>query len=149
WRRVADVAQQICRSLREAHKLGVIHRDLKPANVMLLNESDHDMVKVLDFGLVKSFLAADGHGGDPEVTQNGVFLGRPQYMAPEQARNVAAPRSDVYPRGTLIYQMLAARPPFRGKDSLEVIFQHMKEAPRPIREVNPKPDVPPPVEALV
>ena len=56
WRRVLDIAQQICRSLREAHKLGVIHRDLKPANVMLLNEADHDMVKVLDFGLVKSFL---------------------------------------------------------------------------------------------
>src|SRR5262249_22584569 len=74
WRRVLDIAQQICRSLREAHKLGVIHRDLKPANVMLLNEADHDMVKVLDFGLVKSFLA-DGTSGDPEVTQNGVFLG--------------------------------------------------------------------------
>jgi serine/threonine-protein kinase len=95
WRRVLDIAQQICRSLREAHKLGVIHRDLKPANVMLLNEADHDMVKVLDFGLVKSFLAADGAAGDPEVTQNGVFLGSPQYMAPEQARNVADPRSDV------------------------------------------------------
>ena len=70
WRRVLDIAQQICRSLREAHKLGVIHRDLKPANVMLLNEADHDVVKVLDFGLVKSFLAADCAGqrsrGDPE-----------------------------------------------------------------------------------
>ena len=77
WRRVLDIAQQICRSLREAHKLGVIHRDLKPANVMLLNEADHDMVKVLDFGLVKSFLVADGQAGDPEVTQNGVFLGSP------------------------------------------------------------------------
>ena len=126
WRRVLDIAQQICRSLREAHKLGVIHRDLKPANVMLLNEADHDMVKVLDFGLVKSFLAADGQaGGDPEVTQNGVFLGSPQYMAPEQARNVADPRSDVYSLGILVYQMLAGRPPFQGKDYLEVIFQHM------------------------
>ena len=150
WRRVADVAQQICRSLREAHKLGVIHRDLKPANVMLLNESDHDMVKVLDFGLVKSFLASDGqNGGDPEVTQNGVFLGSPQYMAPEQARNVADPRSDVYSLGILVYQMLAGRPPFLGKDYLEVIFQHMKEMPRPIHEVNPKSDAPPAVEALV
>jgi serine/threonine-protein kinase len=149
WRRVADVAQQICRSLREAHKLGVIHRDLKPANVMLLNEADHDMVKVLDFGLVKSFLASDGANGDPEVTQNGVFLGSPQYMAPEQARNVADPRSDVYSLGILIYQMLAGRPPFLGKDYLEVIFQHMKEMPRPIHEANPSSDAPPAVEALV
>ena len=130
WRRVLDIAQQICRSLREAHKLGVIHRDLKPANVMLLNEADHDMVKVLDFGLVKSFLVADGQAGDPEVTQNGVFLGSPQYMAPEQARNVADPRSDVYSLGILLYQMLAGRPPFQGKDYLEVIFKHMKEPPR-------------------
>ena len=149
WRRVLDIAQQICRSLREAHKLGVIHRDLKPANVMLLNEADHDMVKVLDFGLVKSFLAADGQGGDPEVTQNGVFLGSPQYMAPEQARNVADPRSDVYSLGILVYQMLAGRPPFQGKDYLEVIFQHMKEPPRSVQEVNPDAEVPPEVEDVV
>jgi eukaryotic-like serine/threonine-protein kinase len=149
WRRVLDIAQQICRSLREAHKLGVIHRDLKPANVMLLNEADHDMVKVLDFGLVKSFLAADGQGGDPEVTQNGVFLGSPQYMAPEQARNVADPRSDVYSLGILVYQMLAGRPPFQGKDYLEVIFQHMKESPRSVQEVNPNAELPPEVESVV
>jgi serine/threonine-protein kinase len=149
WRRVLDIAQQICRSLREAHKLGVIHRDLKPANVMLLNEADHDMVKVLDFGLVKSFLTVDGQPGDPEVTQNGVFLGSPQYMAPEQARNVADPRSDVYSLGILVYQMLSGRPPFQGKDYLEVIFQHMKEAPRPIRDLNPNADVPHEVEAVV
>jgi serine/threonine-protein kinase len=148
WRRVLDIAQQICRSLREAHKLGVIHRDLKPANVMLLNEADHDMVKVLDFGLVKSFLA-DGTSGDPEVTQNGVFLGSPQYMAPEQARNVADPRSDVYSLGILVYQMLAGRPPFFGKDYLEVIFQHMKEQPRSFREANASADIPPEVENLV
>ena len=149
WRRVLDIAQQICRSLREAHKLGVIHRDLKPANVMLLNEADHDMVKVLDFGLVKSFLASDGQSGDPEVTQNGVFLGSPQYMAPEQARNVADPRSDVYSLGILVYQMLSGRPPFQGKDYLEVIFQHMKESPRPVRDLNPNADVPDEVEAVV
>jgi serine/threonine-protein kinase len=116
---------------------------------MLLNEADHDMVKVLDFGLVKSFLAADGQTGDPEVTQNGVFLGSPQYMAPEQARNVADPRSDVYSLGILVYQMLAGRPPFQGKDYLEVIFQHMKEQPRPVRELNPNAEVPPEVEAVV
>jgi serine/threonine-protein kinase len=132
-----------------AHARGVIHRDLKPANVMLLNEADHDMVKVLDFGLVKSFLATDAQSGDPEVTQNGVFLGSPQYMAPEQARNVADPRSDVYSLGILVYQMLSGRPPFKGKDYLEVIFQHMKETARPVGEVNPSTEVPREVEAVV
>jgi eukaryotic-like serine/threonine-protein kinase len=148
WERVLDVGQQICRSLREAHKLGVIHRDLKPANVMLLNEADQDMVKVLDFGLVKSFLT-DLSSGDPEVTQNGVFLGSPQYMAPEQARNVADPRSDVYSLGILMYQMLTGRPPFLGKDYLEVIFLHMKEPPKRLRDARPGLDVPPEVEAVL
>jgi eukaryotic-like serine/threonine-protein kinase len=148
WPRVLDIGQQICRSLREAHKLGVIHRDLKPANVMLLNEADQDMVKVLDFGLVKSFLS-DLNPGDPEVTQNGVFLGSPQYMAPEQARNVADPRSDVYSLGILMYQMLTGRPPFLGKDYLEVIFLHMKEPPKRLRDARPGLDVPAEVEAVV
>jgi eukaryotic-like serine/threonine-protein kinase len=148
WTRVLDIGQQICRSLREAHKLGVIHRDLKPANVMLLNEADQDMVKVLDFGLVKSFLT-DLSPGDPEVTQNGVFLGSPQYMAPEQARNVADPRSDVYSLGILMYQMLTGRPPFLGKDYLEVIFLHMKEPPKRLRDARPGLDVPAEVEAVL
>ena len=148
WSRVLDIGQQICRSLREAHKLGVIHRDLKPANVMLLNEADQDMVKVLDFGLVKSFLA-DLSPGDPEVTQNGVFLGSPQYMAPEQARNIADPRSDVYSLGILMYQMLIGRPPFLGKDYLEVIFLHMKEPPKRLRDARPGLDVPAEVEAVL
>jgi serine/threonine-protein kinase len=148
WPRVLDIGQQICRSLREAHKLGVIHRDLKPANVMLLNEADQDMVKVLDFGLVKSFLA-DLSPGDPEVTQNGVFLGSPQYMAPEQARNIADPRSDVYSLGILMYQMLTGRPPFLGKDYLEVIFLHMKEPPKRLRDARPGLDVPAEVEAVL
>ena len=148
WMRVLDIGQQVCRSLREAHKLGVIHRDLKPANVMLLNEADQDMVKVLDFGLVKSFLG-ELTPGDPEVTQNGVFLGSPQYMAPEQARNVADPRSDVYSLGILMYQMLTGRPPFLGKDYLEVIFLHMKEPPKRLRDARPGLDVPPEVEAVL
>ena len=148
WTRVLDIAQQISRSLREAHKLGVIHRDLKPANVMLLNEADQDAVKVLDFGLVKSFLG-ELNPGDPEVTQNGVFLGSPQYMAPEQARNVADPRSDVYSLGILLYQMLTGRPPFLGKDYLEVIFLHMKEPPKRLRDARPGLDVPAEVEAVV
>jgi len=106
------------------------------------------MVKVLDFGLVKSFLA-DLSPGDPEVTQNGVFLGSPQYMAPEQARNIADPRSDVYSLGILMYQMLTGRPPFLGKDYLEVIFLHMKEPPKRLRDARPGLDVPAEVEAVL
>jgi serine/threonine protein kinase len=165
WTRCLNICQQVCRSLREAHKLGVIHRDLKPANVMLISD-DHetDLVKVLDFGLVKSFVsdpdkqraapslpvdsAANG-SISPEVTHGGVFLGSPQYMAPEQARNKADQRSDIYALGTTCYHMLAGRPPFWAKDAVEVIFKHINEPVPPLRSVRPDSDAPPEFEAVL
>lgn len=149
WTRAFQIAQQICRSLREAHHLGVVHRDLKPANVMLLTDEDHDVVKVLDFGLVKSFATPDGAPPGVEVTQQGTFLGSPQYMAPEQARNITDPRSDIYSTGILLFQMMVGRPPFTGKDYLEVIFQHLKEPAPPFLKLRPDSDVPGEVEAVV
>src|SRR6185295_9090446 len=112
WQRCLNIAQQICRSLREAHKVGIIHRDLKPANVMICNEeTERDLVKVLDFGLVKSFQADSPFARDAaDLTMAGVFLGSPQYMAPEQSRNVADPRSDIYSLGVLMFQTLMGRP---------------------------------------
>jgi serine/threonine-protein kinase len=165
WTRCLNICQQVCRSLREAHKLGVIHRDLKPANVMLISD-DHetDLVKVLDFGLVKSFVsepdkqraapslpidAAANGSLNPEVTHGGVFLGSPQYMAPEQARNKADQRSDIYSLGTTCYHMLAGRPPFWAKDAVEVIFKHINEPVPPLRSVRPDSDVPPEFEAVL
>jgi len=78
--RTAHITRQICRALREAHGLGVIHRDLKPGNVLLSSHGDEkDYVKVLDFGLVK-----DVTGEKEDLTQQGLFMGSPKYMAPEQ-----------------------------------------------------------------
>src|SRR5438105_14385561 len=96
--RVIHIAQQICRSLREAHALGIIHRDLKPANVILLRQQDdHDFVKVLDFGLVKFF---QGENPEGEITNAGTFMGSPHYIAPEQARNQGPDqRCDIYSLG--------------------------------------------------
>jgi len=148
WTRCLQIGQQICRSLREAHKLGIVHRDLKPANVMLLTEDREDIVKVLDFGLVKSFIR-EGNTSNSEVTSAGMFLGSPQYMAPEQARNHADPRSDIYALGVLLYQMLAGRPPFMAKDTIDVIFKHMNESPPPLRSSQPEIELPKDVEALV
>ncbi len=152
WSRAVDIAQGVCRSLREAHRLGVVHRDLKPANVMLVAEEgggERDHVKVLDFGLVKSFVP-DGAGlAVPELTQGGLFLGSPTYMAPEQARNVADARADIYSLGVLLYQMLVGRPPFVSKDPLELIFAHHKEPPPHFRALRPDVAIPEPVEAVV
>ncbi|MFL5345890.1 MAG: TonB family protein [Hyalangium sp.] len=151
WSRVISIVQQVCRSLREAHATGIVHRDLKPANIMLLNESDQDLVKVLDFGLVKSIAPVpEGEGSlSPEITQSGTFLGSPQYMAPEQARNVADVRSDIYSLGVVMYQMLQGRPPFIARDHLELIFAHCKEPPPPFNSLRPHIPVPHDIEAVV
>ena len=149
WARALNVAQQICRSVREAHNLGVVHRDLKPANIMILNEADQDLVKVLDFGLVKSITPSAEEALNPEITQSGTFLGSPAYMAPEQARNESDVRSDVYSLGVVLYQMLVGRPPFISKDHIELIFSHHKEPPPAFSSVRPDVSVPPEIEELV
>jgi serine/threonine-protein kinase len=133
--RCAHIARQVCRSLREAHTMGVIHRDLKPANIYLLEHGDEpDYVKVLDFGLVKN--VAD-NGGE-ELTQAGLFMGSPKYMAPEQITGGSVDaRTDIYALGVIMYEMLAGKVPFERASNVEVLHAHVNDAPPPIREVNP------------
>jgi|CXWL01.1.fsa_nt_gi serine/threonine-protein kinase len=161
WQRVLHIAGQICRSLREAHKAGIIHRDLKPANVMVLHEeTGSDLIKVLDFGLVKSFipdgapsadvpLSPDGPPVrvDTELTQAGVLLGSPLYMAPEQTKNQSDQRSDIYSLGILMFQCIAGKPPFTGTDSIDIIVKQVREMPPRLKVLAP--EVPDIVDALV
>ncbi|MCA3014146.1 MAG: protein kinase [Myxococcaceae bacterium] len=133
WRRVLSMGQQVARALREAHELGVVHRDLKPANIMVLSaDDDADHVKVLDFGLVKSFVEGQELEGRA-ITQQGMLMGSPPYMAPEQGdRNRADPRSDVYSLGCILFECLTGKPPFSGSSPLEIILKHVNEPVPPV-----------------
>ncbi|MCC7538486.1 MAG: serine/threonine protein kinase, partial [Deltaproteobacteria bacterium] len=121
--RAASVARRIARALREAHKQGVVHRDLKPQNVMLTTIEGHMRVKVLDFGLSK-VLRDDVES----LTQDGIILGSPPYMAPEYIQQQDAdPRADIYSLGVILFEMLAGVPPFQGEDAMATLIAHIRE----------------------
>jgi serine/threonine protein kinase len=137
--RAAHVARQICRALREAHSLGVIHRDLKPANIFLVEHGDEtDFVKVLDFGLVKN--VSDTKTED--LTQTGLFMGSPKYMAPEQIRGDRVDaRTDIYALGIILYEMIAGKVPFDRPNSVNILMAHVNEEAPPLRQMNPNTQV--------
>ena len=122
---VLSISQQIAKGLRQAHAQGIVHRDLKPGNVMLVPEDkDHEIAKVLDFGLVK-VLASD----QEELTQAGTLLGSPTYIAPEQVRGLPFDaRADLYSLGIVMYEMLAGIPPFKGS-AVELFLAHVNQTP--------------------
>ncbi len=144
--RVALIAGQICRSLREAHGLGVVHRDLKPGNILLTDRADErDIVKVLDFGLVK-----DVTGKGEDLTQTGLFMGSPKYMAPEQVLGgEVTQRTDIYALGVMMYEMLAGKVPFDRGASVGTLMAHVNDPLPPMRQVNPKLQASPTMENIV
>jgi len=121
--RAVHIAIQIARSVREAHGLGVIHRDLKPANVLITQHADeNDFVKVLDFGLVKDLKE------NQELTQQGLFMGSPKYMSPEQIQGGQVDsRTDVYSLGVILYYMLTGKVPFEGSTQVQTLMAHIKQ----------------------
>ncbi len=144
--RAMHITRQICRSLREAHGLGLIHRDLKPANVFLVKHGDEvDFVKVLDFGLVK-----DIDDKSESITQTGLFMGSPKYMAPEQIRGEEVDgRCDVYALGVLMFEMLTGRVPFDRSTSVNTLMAHVQEQVPSMSEIAPDVTVPPVLERFV
>jgi serine/threonine-protein kinase len=135
------IAAEVADALAYAHAHGVIHRDVKPENVLLRD----GRAVVADFGIALAVRQAGGQ----RMTQTGLSLGTPQYMAPEQAmgeRGVDA-RADVYALGAVTYEMLAGEPPFTGPSAQAVLARVMTEAPRPLAAQ--RPSVPPHVDAAV
>jgi serine/threonine-protein kinase len=145
--RVVHILQQICGSLAEAHELGLIHRDIKPANVILTRRWGRaDVVKVVDFGLVKD-LEADPATG---LTAENTLTGTPLYLAPEAIRSSrgVGVASDLYAAGALGYFLLTGQPVFTGESVVEVCGHHLHTAPTPPTERLGRP-LPADLEAVV
>jgi serine/threonine protein kinase len=137
-----EIAAQVCRALAAADKHGLIHRDIKPANLMLVRDEEEEMlVKVIDFGLAK---AVNAGGGDATLTIGG-FLGTPHFASPEQLEEKDLDiRSDLYSLGATLWYMLAGSTPFSGSLA-QVMSQHLN-APPPFGSL---PDLPRPVVDLL
>lgn len=115
WEQSVDIAIQICSALKAAHATGVIHRDLKPSNLLVGNDG---VVKLTDFGVAQVFAAQ-------RLTVTGGIIGTAEYMSPEQAQGRrCTPASDLYSLGAVLYVMLTGRPPFTGKNAVEIIQKH-------------------------
>jgi serine/threonine-protein kinase len=135
-----SIMRQTCQAMAAASELGLIHRDIKPENLMLTRKGQ---VKVADFGLCRE-------QGDEalHLTQEGVTLGTPMYMSPEQVRGLGLdPRSDLYSMGVTFYHMLAGVPPFRAETAVAVALKHLQE--QPIDLSVHRPDLPPELVKLV
>jgi serine/threonine protein kinase len=128
-REALDYAGQVARGLAAAHSHGVVHRDVKPANLFLTTTG---IVKILDFGLARIRGASSQHSEETtaEVTGPGLVLGTVSYMSPEQTR--AEPldaRSDLFSLGTVLYEMLCGRHPFRRGSGSETASAILRDAP--------------------
>jgi serine/threonine protein kinase len=130
------VLRDVARALAYAHTHGVVHRDIKPENVLLA----HDAAVVADFGVAKAMDAAravSAATAGTSLTQRGIALGTPAYMAPEQAAGDSDvdQRADVYAWGVLAYELLAGTHPFAGRQSLQAMIKaHLVEPPPPLDE---------------
>src|SRR6476659_731729 len=120
------IAREVLSALESAHKQGVIHRDIKPENILL----HEDQALVADFGIALAVSAAGG----ARMTQTGLSLGTPAYMAPEQAMGERAidARADIYALGAVLYEMLVGEAPFTGPSVQAIVARVMTESPRPV-----------------
>jgi serine/threonine-protein kinase len=141
--RAMKIMKQVCGALDEAHKQGIIHRDLKPENIILTDRAgETDFVKVLDFGIAARSEGADA-AKEQKLTQQGMVLGTPPYMSPEQFTGKALDaRSDIYSLGVMTYEMLTSKLPFEADTPWQWATQHMTAQPLPFEVTAPAREIP-------
>jgi serine/threonine protein kinase len=139
---------QALTGLEHIHELGMVHRDLKPANLMLVplpragepDNTEQATVKILDIGLGRDLFEEKEPASDDKIdlTAEGVILGTPDYLAPEQARDPRSIdiRADIYSLGCVLYHLLTGQPPFPDTNIINQMVRHATEAPRPLQQFN-------------
>jgi serine/threonine protein kinase len=130
-----EIFEQVLNGLAFAHRQGIIHRDLKPANILLYPDG---RTVIADFGVAKAL------NDDVGLTQTGLTVGSPEYMAPEQFMGRSEYRSDLYSMGVILYRLLTGRTLYIGTNTWEIGMRHLND-PLPL----PNPFVPPPLEAFL
>jgi serine/threonine protein kinase/WD40 repeat protein len=166
---VVRIGREIAEGLAAAHEQNLIHRDIKPSNIWLetsyLTPSPEESrwdeggrVKILDFGLARASsddAARDGSlaplavsAADAPLTQHGLVVGTPAYMAPEQARGAPLDhRCDLFSLGSVMYRMATGEPPFKGETTMAMLISLATDPPQPPREINP--NLPPELADLI
>ena len=118
-----SITRQVCQGLAEAHKLNVVHRDLKPSNIMIDKEGS---ARIMDFGIAKSVKPR-------QVTGEGVQIGTPAYMSPEQAQGMGVDRrTDIWSLGVVLYEMLTGQLPFKGDTEPSIFHSILQQEPEPV-----------------
>ena len=135
--RVIHILRQVCGALREAHRNGLVHRDIKPSNILVFAEgSPHDQVKLVDFGLVHS-LVWEGES-NAKITREGLIVGTPEYMSPEQASGIAIDGpSDLFSLGSVMYYLLTGREAFHRENPMKTLMSVVTDPTPKLNESNP------------
>jgi serine/threonine-protein kinase len=134
------IARQLCAGLAAAHEVGVLHRDIKPENLILEQTGN---AKLMDFGIARPIRrSAPGH------TEQGTFVGTPNYSPPEQlAGEDLDQRADIYSCGVLMCEMFCGKLPFTGSNTLEIYMAQTQQ--QPIKPSEYWPEIPPTLEAII